>query len=80
MSARNPNRHLVEPARELSGNIAVPGDKSISHRALMPAALRTALPKSPASWPAKTVGDLCALEAWARRTNSAGHTSHCHRQ
>jgi len=36
MSGTQPEpRYLVEPARELSGSIVVPGDKSISHRALM---------------------------------------------
>jgi 3-phosphoshikimate 1-carboxyvinyltransferase len=29
------SRYLVQPSRRLSGDIAVPGDKSISHRALM---------------------------------------------
>ena len=29
------NRYVVEPGAELAGSIPVPGDKSISHRALM---------------------------------------------
>ena len=33
--AAYPNRFLALPAREVGGRITVPGDKSISHRALM---------------------------------------------
>ncbi|HEY9181717.1 MAG TPA: 3-phosphoshikimate 1-carboxyvinyltransferase, partial [Gammaproteobacteria bacterium] len=31
----HPNRFLAEPTRRVGGQITVPGDKSISHRALM---------------------------------------------
>jgi 3-phosphoshikimate 1-carboxyvinyltransferase len=33
--SHHPNRFLAEPARRVGGEITVPGDKSISHRALM---------------------------------------------
>lgn len=35
MSAGAPQRYLVAPARTVGGELSVPGDKSISHRALM---------------------------------------------
>src|SRR6202035_4771486 len=35
MSAPAARRYLVRPARSVQGTLSVPGDKSISHRALM---------------------------------------------
>jgi 3-phosphoshikimate 1-carboxyvinyltransferase len=35
VSAGAPQRYLVAPARTVGGELSVPGDKSISHRALM---------------------------------------------
>jgi 3-phosphoshikimate 1-carboxyvinyltransferase len=35
VSGAAPQRYLVEPSRRVHGEISVPGDKSISHRALM---------------------------------------------
>ncbi|MGA2024206.1 MAG: 3-phosphoshikimate 1-carboxyvinyltransferase [Steroidobacteraceae bacterium] len=35
MTALLPRRYVVQPARAVSGELRVPGDKSISHRALM---------------------------------------------
>ena len=34
-SSTTPGHWRVDPTRELSGTITVPGDKSISHRSLM---------------------------------------------
>jgi 3-phosphoshikimate 1-carboxyvinyltransferase len=35
LSSSKPSRYLVEPSRRIEGEAAIPGDKSVSHRALL---------------------------------------------
>ncbi len=60
-------RRTVRPARRLRGTIAVPGDKSISHRAAISTRSRTAKPRSRTSSPATIASRRCQGAARARR-------------
>jgi len=75
MSTNGNSRFVVEPGRELSGTVNVPGDKSISHRSLMLGAIANGRTRVKGFLPGEDcLATLAAMQAMGVSIERSGET------